>query len=152
MGALPGASDALAETPEPRARDSAREISRETSMSTAPATSVVTDIEPLLELFSSYPQESQRAALDTIARVYATLTVSERTVAPVAQSSRLSAVAPTKLQDELQSSGNPGAVKMLATKRLSSTRLAALEELALTLSDEEAGVLTSAIQARCQHR
>ena len=150
MGALPGASDALAETPEARARDSAREISRETSMSTAPATSVVTDIEPLLELFSSYPQESQRAALDAIARVYATL--SERTVAPVPQSSRLSAVAPTKLQDELQSSGNPGAVKMLATKRLSSTRLAALEELALTLSDEEAGVLTSAIQARCQHR
>lgn len=86
---------------------------------------------PLIELFSSYPADAQRVALDAIMRVHEALTgeASSPPRAPANASGSVSVPPPPP-------------------RAGSSERLGALEQLAATLSDEEADFLTQRIAQR----
>ena len=92
------------------------------------------DLQPLLSLFSSFPVGTQRAALDAISRVHATL-----------------ALDPAFADAGPGTRGHEGGGQARELERPASqgaARIAALQELALSLSEDEAKALISAVAAR----
>ena len=113
------------------------------TLADAPAISPV-ELQPLLSLFASYPVEAQRVALASISQVHAKLTGSESSLAPEPRSSRPArhAGSPASAIDgfALPARGAGGDAP--------SPRVAALQELAVSLTEEEARALAVAIKGR----